>query len=281
MEPEFSNPDIRAAFDLGREHNPTELVEINGTPCLVIPNDHELKQLDSLRQFPMRIEKTLSVTDHKSFTDYFNRFATPDSTILVDLEKHKFLGILDHHADTAGTQDEEMIRPRNCKHMVAYDCPLTPEAKRWLEMDKKSMSQAEFAYFIETGMLEISEPSAAEMLEIATTLSAKTAVDFRSGIRLDNGQVQLTYNEEVQGSAGAAGQLKIPSKIVLVLQLFRGDETAYRIEANFRYRLNSGKLSMHYELVRPHVALEDAVAQIAEKIRSSKITGHMINAQIR
>ena len=78
----------------------------------------------------------------------------------------------------------------------------------------------------------------------------------------------MTYQEEIQGSAGAAGQLTIPQKIKIALKIFRGDSAAYAIEANFRYRVKEGKLTMWYELIRPHLAKDDAVKNIVSIIKA-------------
>jgi len=249
-----------------------EEIVINGLPMVIIPEGAKLEVFPNLRQDPVRIERHVLVTSAISFLAYFNRFANPDSTIFVDIEKAKIKGILDYHiAGNGGI-------PQHCVHIVSYDCPVTPEAKKWFDNSKQQMEQTQFAQFIEDGLLEIIEPSGSEMLEIASTLQAKNAVSFRSGVRLDNGQAQMTYEENISGAAGVSGQLTIPQKIVLVLRIFRGDESAYRIEANFRYRIKEGKLTMWYELIRPHIAREDAVKQIINSIQNGMATGHIIEA---
>jgi uncharacterized protein YfdQ (DUF2303 family) len=250
---------------------------LNGLPMVIIPEGADLKQFPDLRLAPVRIERTVTVTSASSFMQYFNRFGDIDSMIFVDIEKQRFLGIVDYHMAQYGEGGSE---PRHCSHKVVYDCPLTPEAKKWFDNDKKPMDQTQFASFIEDGLLEITEPSGGEMLEIASTLQAKNAVNFRSGIRLDNGQAQMTYEENIQGSAGVTGELKIPQKIAIVLRIFRGDIAGYRIEANFRYRIKEGKLTMWYELIRPHVVREDAVKEIEATIKAGITTGQMIEATV-
>lgn len=268
------NNDIQSAINAGAALNTGKVIDIHGTPALVAAPGHTVHQFKELRERPERIAKTLKVTSHKSFVEYFNRFADEDSTIFIDYEKKRFVGELDYHQ--SGLHDNEGAR--HCAHKVSYDCPLTPEAMRWIENDGKPKSQFDFAQFIESGAPEIIEPQAAEMLEVALTLAATNSVNFRSAVRLQNGAQQFKYEENVQGQAGVAGQLEIPSKIALALKLFRGDEVAYRIEANFRYRIKEGQLVLWYELIRPHVALEDAVKAIAEKIEAEIKTGHIIEA---
>lgn len=246
---------------------------VQDTPFVIVPHGCELKTFPELREHPVHVQAAVTVTSAAAFLLYFNRFANPNSTILVDIEKAKIHGVIDYHI--ANTDN---VLPQHGKHTVTYPCPLTPEAQKWFDKNKIQMNQTDFAQFIEDGLLEIMEPSGSEMLEIASTLQAKNQVNFRSGIRLDNGQAQMTYEESIQGSAGVSGNVNIPQKIALALRIFRGDDAAYRIEANFRYRIKEGKLTMWYELIRPHIAREDAVKQIIETIKNGITQGHIIEA---
>lgn len=262
--------DFAAALAAGKKLSEPSVLEINGTQVLLHDERLKMTSFEDQRERPHRIKKHVVTTDAQSFLDYFNRFADENSTILVDVENRAFLGVIDYH--------EAPSQPRHGSHIVSYNCPLTPEAKKWLDHNATKKNQTEFAEFIEEGAPEIAEPSAAEMLEIALTMQAKTGVDFSSGIRLDNGQVQLTYREEIQGTAGTTGQLKIPSKIALGIQLFQGGDR-YKLEANFRYRLSQGRMTIWYDLIRPHLALADAVKQIQEKIKAGMSKGQLIEAK--
>jgi uncharacterized protein YfdQ (DUF2303 family) len=265
-----------AALAAGKKMAEPALLVINGTQVLLHDERLKLTAFEDQRERPHRIKKTVETTDAQSFIDYFNRFADDNSTIFVDVENRSFLGVLDYHEGSADS--EAANTPRHGSHLVSYKCPLTPEAKKWLDNNAAKKNQTEFAEFTEEGAPEIVEPSAAEMLEIALTMQAKTGVDFSSGIRLDNGQVQLTYREDIQGTAGTTGQMKIPSKIALGIQLFQGGDR-YRVEANFRYRLSAGRMTLWYDLIRPHIALADAVKQIQEKIKAGMSKGQLIEAK--
>lgn len=236
--------------------------EIAGTPCVIVPQGFKLERFEHMRERPVDLQKTVSTQSVESFIEYFNRFADQNSTIFVDYEKQRILGVLDYH------ESDDYPGQRWCRHAVVYDFVLTPEAEKWVNSDKKAMDQTTFASFIEDGLPEIHAPTPALMLEIATTLQAKTGVDFRSHIRLENGQVQFQYNETIQGSAGVTGQLQIPVKLQLGIQLFRGSQR-YAVDANFRYRLNGGKITMWYELIRFHVVRDDAIKAVMQQMREN------------
>lgn len=267
---------LTQAMAAGMLQNSIEHLDIKGVPFVVTPPEFKLNELKHLQARPVRCESTVSVQSVEAFIAYFNRFADADSTIFVDYDGQRITGVIDYHAMTGMGSGPYPIA-RFGRHRVVYQFNLTPEAERWVSNDKKPMDQTAFATFIEDNMPEIVAPDAARMLEIAKSLNAKTGVDFRSHIRLDNGEVQFQYNETIQGSAGVAGNLQIPTKLVLGIQLFRGS-SRYAIDTNFRYRLQQGKLTMWYELIRFHTIRDDAVAAVMGVLQERIVQGQIIEA---
>ena len=251
-------------------------ININDETYVLLAEGYELEKIEDPTKPPAIIEKTVSFETMDSFLDYFNRFANESSTILANRDEGSFKGILDH-PNSSGETDHE-------KHIAKYACPKTVEWSTWLASNKKVLSQHDFAKFIEDNINEImvpdgsatdtKYPTGAEMLEIAMTLSNDKKVRFSSGLRLDNGQVQLSYHEEIDGKAGTSGQLQIPQLFNLGIKLYEGGEP-YAIEARFRYRISEGQLSMWYELVRPHKVIESAFDDIYIKIKEGIETGHI------
>ena len=142
-------------------------------------------------------------------------------------------------------------------HKATYKAEFTPEFSNWLGKSKAPMGQTEFAEFIEDNFADITEPAAHIMLEMATTIQAKTDINFGSAKRLDNGQVQLQYTETIHARAGANGALAIPKEFTLGLRIFKNGG-GYKIKARLKYRLNAGAIKFWYELDRPERAIEDA-----------------------
>lgn len=230
--------------------------EINGTPAVMVPPGANLVLKPDLMDAPLRIERTITLHTVESFIDYYNRFATSASVVFCDMVNAKFTAILDYH---------DAMKPDWCKHTINYCCPKSNEWTRWIEKNEQWMTQVDFAMFIEQNINDVVEPAGAEMLEIATTLEANNAVVFRQGIRLDNGQHQIMYQENIEGKAGDRGQFRIPQKIKLGVRLFQGGQ-AYAVSAAFRYRIKDGALAMRYDLMQPHVIHEDAVMGIYRTI---------------
>ncbi|WLG26038.1 YfdQ family protein [Pseudomonas lurida] len=241
-------------------------IEVPGIPAplALVPNGVSIESLEHLLPAPSRIKQKITVLDAESFISYVNRFSTQATAVFCNgPEGRTFTAVIDYH---------DPATPAWRDHVATYRCPTTIEWGNWKEKDRKRMDQATFAEFIEDNVKDITHhpehentPSAADMLEIGRTLEAKKNITFRQGTRLDNGQVQLTYNEEIDGRAGEAGQLRIPEEFYIALKPFLGGDT-FCVPARFRYRIQEGRLVMWYELVRADKVLEEAYNAVRAKI---------------
>ena len=115
------------------------------------------------------------------------------------------------------------------------------------------------------------------MLQVALTFEAKKSVEFSSGVRLANGQIQFQYDEVVRGTA-QKGTIEIPEKFVLGVPI-HVNGPAYRIEVRLRWRLQEGKVVFWYEVVRPHRYIEHALKEISQRIANETalplLAGHI------
>lgn len=221
--------------------------------------DVHLIDLEKYNQAPTRTKETLTVAETKSFVDYWQTFATDSSVIMARLDQRKFTAVFDY---------PQPGKPAWKEHQCALTCQLSTEWKTWIAHDNRPFSQIAFAEFIESNAVDIIEPTAATMLEVAMTLEANKKVKFNSGVRLDNGQIQLGYHEVIEGAAGAKGDLKIPDKFKLAIRVFQGGEK-YSVDCNLRYRINDGDLKFFFQIVRPERLLEDAFEQVKKQIETS------------
>lgn len=247
-------------------------------PISLVPDNLTIKGLEEHLPAPTRIRERLHLLDADTFIAYVNRFASSASVVFCNgPEGRTFTAVLDYH---------QPDQPSWGNHRASYQCPTTVEWGRWRQADRKKLTQAEFAEFIEDNVKDIVQPdgnlaapTAADMLEISRTLEAKKNISFRQGTRLDNGQVQLTYNEQIDGRAGEAGQLSIPEQFFVAVKPFLGGD-AFCVPARFRYRIAEGRLIMWYELVRPDKVLEEAYSAVRTKIAESIGTVPMYEGSI-
>lgn len=246
--------EIIATLGVGAAQGDAKRIGDYGVPYAVVPDSYRVESLEHTLPIPTRKRGRVALNDAKSFIAYFKKHNMA-SSIYATLNPPRFLAVFDdHERDQAGWRE----------HTAEYQCPLSVEWRTWTSSNKRQMKQADFAQFIEDNLPDIVEPSGADMLEISRSLEAKKKVNFASGIRLSNGQTQLTYEEEIQGTA-AKGALQIPEIFSIGIAVLEGGPR-YKVEARLRYRIDEGRLAFWYDLLRPHKVLENAVMDVWKEI---------------
>lgn len=256
-----SREGIDAIAELAREAAEPQSIELDYPTFTIVPEGSKVEELDgsSYRPWyesePSRPTGVAKPGTVDAFIDYVSQWPADQVTVWVPVTNGKIIAVLnDHTPDVNGWGD----------HRAELELTKTPEWLHWTQGDGKDGNQEEFATHLEDGMDEIVEPTAADMLEIAQSIHAKSDVNFTSKHRLDNGEVQFEYTEEIDAKAGTGGKLEIPSVFVLAIAPFIGEEP-YKVKARLRYRLNSGNLIIGYRLIRPAAVLRDAYGRIADR----------------
>lgn len=204
---------------------------------------------------PRRKSGVITVFDSGSFNEIME--ANKDSGVhCVYIDRNTdapgIVGIMNDNGDSKGWRD----------HRVQIELRKTPQWQKWLKMDGKMVSQTEFAEFIEDNLDDIAEPEGARMLEIVTYLQATRTVDFKSGVRLSNGQIQFENKENIEAKVGV-GQIAVPETFKLAITPYQG-QPLYSVPARFRYRLSDGKLTMGLKLQR----VENLLNQVLDSVIS-------------
>jgi uncharacterized protein YfdQ (DUF2303 family) len=240
----------------------------------VIPEGYELHSLEELQERPDYIRARREMGDLTSLLGYIKRFEGSETTVYADAEKSRLVAVLDHPG--AGNPEWEA-------HKAVYEFPLSRAWQAWTRHDGDWMAQSDFAQHFEDNLPDIlvpsdqqDAPSGADMLEVARTLQAKREASFRSGVRLENGDFQISYQEDTQGSAGVNGQLEIPEAFYLGLQVYKNGDY-YQVKAKLQYRIREGQLRLRYQLYRPDdvkdQAFEDAVQQVRDHTSAHVLLG--------
>lgn len=242
--------DSTRALTLAAE-GPKRLAGAEHVVSMVIPNNfaHVLTDLEQYADHPRRKKAHTHFTTTESLAAYVVRHATAGTTLYADGETKVEAILNDHSAGEPGHRD----------HRATLNLVRTPGCERWIKAHARYMGQEEFSQLIEDGLTEIARPDGAELLEVAQSITATKNASFRSDRRLDSGRVQFTWHEEFDASAGQNGELTIPNTITLVFAPFYG-AAPIQLDARFRYRLNDGKLTLGFWLIRHEEALREAFA---------------------
>lgn len=255
--------DVQAAIAAGAALGEPRPVPADGTQGVyaVLPKDYELASLEEYLPRPLRIRQKVTLHDTDSFIAYVNEFGRHGvSHLFFNAEKEEFVAVLDYHEATG------IAMPNWCEHVATYTTRRSAEFQTWLGKNRQQLGQVDFARFLEENLPDVVEPAGAELLEVALTLEAKKEVAFSSGVRLSNGQIQFTYDEEIRGTA-KKGTLEIPDGFVLGISIHENGP-AYRIPVRLRWRLHDGKAVFWYEIQRPHRFIADALKEIRDKVQA-------------
>lgn len=245
-------------------------------PYLIL-KDGSTRSLEQLMARPLRKRATAVFTEPGSFINYVNDHKRERGTLLlgeVNEVTGSFAAIFDYHERATNAETEADGVAGWGQHRAELKLVSTPEWARWSAGSGKEWGQTEFAEFLEDNAVDVSEPSGADLLEVAQTLQATKSLNFRSGVRLKDGRNQLTYIEDITASAGSAGQMEVPEAFILSLVPFIGcDQTQFR--ARLRYRINQGKLTFCYRLYQSHAIVGAVWQTIREMVEEE--TGLMVH----
>ena len=214
---------------------------------------------------PIRKRGTVHVQDADSFIGYIHKHGLPETEIFADLGSMTLVGVINAHAEAS---DDVEQAAGHGDHRVVLELVKTDAWKAWRERDKKPMTQEQFAEHLEDRANDVVHPDAATMLEIASSLIGSASVDFKSGIRLSDGQVQFRYEESTGARAGESGDIEIPQTFTIAVPPFEGADLV-ELTARFRYRLNSGNLTLFYALLNPDDLVRQAFVEYVDVVSES------------
>lgn len=193
---------------------------------------------------PERRKGTVCFDESESFASYVNEFKAPPATRLyASLSSRALTAVLND--DEPGREDAPHGAWRD--HRAVLSVKTTPEWDRWRKADGHLVSQGEFAEHLELNLGDITEPVAADLVEIARSFTASTDVQFRSAVNLQTGETRFAYDENTQAQATGSGgsSIDIPRVFTLALAVFQGTDPI-TVTARLRYRLKNGNLSIGY-----------------------------------
>ncbi len=215
--------------------------------------------LEPYQDHPRRKVGARKAHNPEAFAAYLNRHAADDGAeVWTDAVRQRIVGIVNSHERVGGV-------PGWGDHTIEYDVQTTVGWKAWMVLDGEWLPQQRFAEHIEDRAIDVVDPSAADMLELAQTFKATMGVSMKSAKVLTSGETQVEYREDIEANGGKAGNMVIPATFKLALKPFEGAKT-YAVTARFRYRLNGGNLAMSYRLERPEDVLREAFDDVVDTV---------------
>lgn len=233
-----------------------------GAIAALAPEGYALhvREYDLAGDRPRRRQGTIRVEDVPSFAAYWLKHSEGDSEVYATFTETGGGSIEAVLNAPGGTDDRAGWRD----HRVALNLAQTPEWRRWISGNDKLLEQQAFAEHIEAGLSQIVDPSGADMLEVAQTLTGSTRVEWESATRLSDGQTRFAHRETTE--AQVRGDLEIPSEFTLVLRPWKATLHGVQITARLRWRIERGHASLGYVLVDLDKALEGASIALLKEL---------------
>lgn len=265
---------VRSDVDAIAEHIATPSVEelsADRTVFLLPPgwtNVEKTVDLSKEQQHPRRKVGNVILHDAESFIAFVGREGAQEgegtriTSIYVDADYIKggvtFRAILNENAALPQWRD----------YRALYKPAPSVEWNIWTECDRKPMSQADFAIFVEDNAKDIavdSIPTSSQMLQMALTFEATTEARIKSAIRLQSGTTAIEYTD-AEDDATLKRMEAFTRFQIGIAPFFNGQ--AFRIDARLKYRQNSAKLTFWYELIRPDLQVQEATRGLIAKIKA-------------
>lgn len=270
--------------DLGRRTAVPAVTTPPGTqakPFVILRDrdgDEQVEWLDEVFEAPHHTAGTFTFDDVASFLAYWKIYANPGVSLMyASLEPAAFVGVINEHApaspEDASPEGDILIdgadwRDHRCQVVLAH----SPEWKAWMARNSKAFENPlDFAQWLEDMLPDIKAPAAGALMEIALSMKVKEATAWKQVGVLASGQIQLGYENIIEGSATTqAGDCKIPDVFLLDIPVFFGlDATRYEVRARLRYRRSGATVRVWYELERPHKVVEAAFKDLYAVVKEA------------
>jgi len=242
---------------------------------------------DLERTRPARLHASPVFADAASFSAYVQTFQPdPAARVYADYANMCLVAVLDDHEPPEVVRDEEAdvetvrlpAAPRWRTHRAVYAVEPSDEWAKWLAGDRRPMGQVEMAEHLDDLLYTVADPDPETLRGVVTGLVATKEAQFESAVRLDNGETQFQYAENVKGQT-RAGLMEIPSHFTVMAPVYHGMPPAI-LRAAFRYRIGRDGLTLHYALQQTARLQREAWAALSEEVRNGVLPVPVLQGRV-
>lgn len=299
------NEPLIAAILAGADTQPVE----GAAGVYTVPQTARLEDLaetlEARQPRPNRARGTVVLDDLDSFIAWTNRHASrDDGGSAIYASAFEIVAVINDHASKAPAEplpsmiydanselepiDVTTIEPEHKPgwgdFRGVYSLPYSEEWLAWTGIDSEGLSQAAFAEFLETRILDAIAPeiagsrsermasaigaslaSPSDLLNLSRGLAIRISSKVTNVQNLSSGETQLSYGEEHTDAKGAP--LKIPGAFAIAIPVFKRGPL-WKIPVRLMYRWKGGdRVSWIMRLVDSDAVVEEARAEAIDRIR--------------
>jgi len=261
----MTTPDtIHAAIEAGKAL--TVLHQVKGyKPAIVSTHATGMAKLELTPEkldAPRFLTAAPDFNDAGAFIAYVNQFKVAASRIFYK-QDGTFAAVIDYH-DGIGSE----VTPRHADHIARLKLLRSPEWEEWAKHSEQQMGQQTFAEFIEDNARDILQPDPETMLRVASGLHATVGANFRQATNQANGQIQLAFDETINGTVNGKEEA-IPTTFQVGLRPFLGC-ARYPVDCRLRYRIDRSSgaaLKLHFKALHLEPITEAALEAIVARVK--------------
>jgi uncharacterized protein YfdQ (DUF2303 family) len=294
--------DLKLVADLGRDATRATLVTLEFDPDTIadtglpgsVPSAWDpktgkfvdLKPLfEAWRSRPARRRGTAKAQTLDSFIGLVQRLKTFDTVVFADTDwrKPSLTAVIDWHPPGDAQDPAGDALAGNAGHRVHYTFPLSESWAAWVASNGVTMSQADFAAFLEDHITDLSSPGAGEaadlerdyrtsvatpsrLIDLSRGLQVHVEAKVRNIVNLQSGVAQIAFEE--QHKDGDGKPIEVPGLFILqVPPFYRGG--VVRMPVRLRYRMSGGKIVWFYQMIRPDLAITDRVMTDLDQVSAA------------
>jgi uncharacterized protein YfdQ (DUF2303 family) len=221
----------------------------DGALFAVVPDGYTITSLDDFAHAhaPRRVRAQASFDDLGSFVQYIRRHRTDQTSVWGDPTAAKFEAVIDWHS--------AQNHPSHAEHRAHFQTQLSEQWKTWVNFAGKPHSQEEFLEFIEAHGRRVVVENAAEnmppylqVLQAARELEGTKEVAWRNAVRQKDGRRVIQYVEQGRTTLpGSLDGVEVFDAFLIAIPVFFSQKPV-QIECRFRYRIQSGGLSLWFDI---------------------------------
>ena len=198
------------------------------------------------REFPRARRGQVQLNDLSSFSAFVNRMKLGNSVLFANFDPNvnTITAVFDYHDamnDPEGTGQTSPARrnPQWARFSAAYSFPESRPYKAWSGHNRRPLTQGELAHFIETNLLDVSEPKAiqetnakiasalglkvgspADLLRVSRGLALAQEENVSQAVNTTTGETEVAYTLK----AGGAAKVSVPGAFLITVPVFEGGE---------------------------------------------------------
>jgi hypothetical protein len=221
----------------------------DGALFAVVPEGYAITSLDDLAHVaaPRRVQASAAFDDLGSWVQYVRRHRTDSSSAWGDPSGARFEAVIDWHSQAND--------PSYAQHRANFQTQLSEQWKLWTGFAGKPHSQEEFLEFIEAHgrrvvveNAELGMPPYLQVLQAARELEGTKEVAWRNAVRQKDGRRVIQYVEQGRTTLpGALDGVEVFDAFLIAIPVFYSQKPVL-IECRFRYRIQSGGLSLWFDI---------------------------------